>query len=37
MARFETFARDIQIATSGMSDEEISREVALFAKTSLAE
>lgn len=37
MARFETFARDIQVATSGLSDDEISREVALFAKTSLAE
>lgn len=37
MARFETFARDIRVATSGVNDEEISREVALFAKTSLAE
>lgn len=37
MARFETFDRDILVATSGLNDEEISREVALFAKTSLAE
>lgn len=37
MARFETFDRDIRVATSGMNDDEISREVALFAKTSLAE
>ena len=37
MARFETFDRDILVATTGMSDDEISREVALFAKSSLAE
>lgn len=37
MARFETFERDILVATAGMNDDEISREVALFAKTSLAE
>lgn len=37
VSRFETFARDIQVATVGLSDDEISREVALFAKTSLAD
>jgi hypothetical protein len=37
MARFETFARDIQVATAGLSDDEISREVARFAKTSVGE
>jgi len=37
MARFETFDRDIRLATAGLTDEAISREVALFAKTSLAE
>lgn len=37
MARFETFDRDIRVATAGLTDDEISREVALFARTSLAE
>ena len=37
MARFETFDRDILLATVGLTDEAISHEVALFAKTSLAE
>jgi len=37
MARFETFDRDIRLATAGLSDDDISREVAIFARTSVAE
>jgi len=36
MARFETFDRDIKVATAGLSQEAISAELALFAKTELA-
>jgi len=35
-SRFETFDRDIMVTTAGLTEDEISREVALFAKTSLA-
>lgn len=37
MARFETFDRDIKLSTVGLTEKEISREVALFAKSSVAE
>lgn len=36
MARFETFARDIQLATAGISQEAISAELATFAKLEVA-
>lgn len=37
MARFETFDRDIKIATAGLSQEEISKKLAIFAKQELAD
>lgn len=37
MARFETFDRDIKIATVGLSQEEISKQLAAFAKSELAD
>lgn len=36
MARFETFARDIMVATEGLSDAEISKSLASFARAELA-
>lgn len=36
MARFETFDRDIRIATTGISEDAIARQLASFAKTELA-
>lgn len=37
MARFETFARDLQLATADLAPEAISRELARFARSSLAD
>lgn len=37
MARFETFARDLQLATADLAPETISRELARFARSSLAD
>lgn len=37
MARFETFARDLKLATADMAPEAISRELARFARSSLAD
>lgn len=37
MARFEAFARDLQLATADLAPEAISRELARFARSSLAD
>ncbi len=36
MARFSTFARDLQLATAGIAPENLNRELAKFAKDELA-
>ncbi|TAI67580.1 hypothetical protein [Bradyrhizobium sp. Leo170] len=36
MARISTFAKDLQLATAGISPENIARELAAFAKSELA-
>ena len=36
MARFSTFARDLQMATAGIAPENLNRELAKFAKDELA-
>ena len=36
MARFETFDRDIKVATAGLTDEAISKKLAAFARAELA-
>lgn len=36
MGGFDTFARDIKVATAGLSQEAISAELAIFAKSELA-
>lgn len=36
MARLQTFAKDIQLATAGISPQNIARELALFAQSELA-
>lgn len=37
MARFETFARDLQLATAGLAPEAISRDLARFARSCLTD
>jgi hypothetical protein len=37
MARFETFAQDLKLATQGLAPESIERELAQFAKRELAQ